>query len=318
MKRWNGLSGVFVMAGRMMVCAFVLHLVSGCAGGARAKKIDFGPSAPGTLKVMTFNIRYGSANDGPNSWPERKDALLELVADARADVIGMQEVLHFQLNEIRRALGQYAAVSTGRDDGQNAGEASSILYRKDRFSLEDSGTFWFSNTPWEPASTHWGNAIPRICTWVRLTEKASGSAFYVYNVHLDHQSQPSREKSVRLLAKEIAAREFDDPYLITGDFNMTLNNPAMLYLQKIGHNNPYSRLTDAWQLAYPDKPAPGTFNNFTGKTDGGKIDHILVPESVRVLSAEVETRRFDGRYPSDHFPVIAVVQYGNWEMTGPE
>jgi len=317
MKQWNGIWGAWARTGWLVICMFVLQLVSGCAGAGETRKIDFGPSAPGTLKVMTFNIRYGTAGDGPNSWPQRRQALYDLVADARADVIGMQEVLHFQLKELRRAFGQYAAVSTGRDDGENAGEAASILYRKDRFTLEDSGTFWFSNTPWKPASTHWGNVIPRICTWARLTENADGTSFYVYNVHLDHESQPSREKSVRLLAKEIAARKPESPYIVTGDFNVTLNNPAMLYLQQLGYSNPYDRLTDAWQLASPDKPAPGTFHGFKGNSDSGKIDHILVPESVRVLSADVDTRMFDGRYPSDHYPVIAVIQYANWEATGP-
>jgi endonuclease/exonuclease/phosphatase family metal-dependent hydrolase len=319
MKRWNGILGGYLNAGLILVCVFVIHTIIGCAGaeGRAARRIDFGPSAPGTLKIMTFNIRFGTAGDGPNSWPERKSAFFDQIADLRADVIGMQEVLDFQLQEIRRAFRQYAAVSTGRDDGKSAGEASSILYRKDRFTLEDSGTFWFSNTPWEPASTHWGNTIPRICTWARLTEKANGSSFYVYNLHLDHQSQPSREKSVRLLAKEIAARQFNDPYLVMGDFNVTLNNPAMLYLQKIGFSTPYPKLTDTWQLARPERPAPGTFNGFEGKTDGGKIDHILVPDNVRVLSADVDTRTFDGRNTSDHFPVIAVVQIGDWEATGP-
>jgi endonuclease/exonuclease/phosphatase family metal-dependent hydrolase len=316
MERWNGTRGVCFMAGWMMVCAFLVHLINGCAGGA-ARRIDFGPSAPGTLKVMTFNIRYGTADDGANHWTERKEAVFDLVADARADVIGMQEVLDFQLMEIQRALGQYAAVSTGRDDGATAGEASTILYRRDRFVLEDSGTFWFSNTPWVAGSMHWGNTLPRICTWARLTEIANGASFYVYNVHLDHRSQPSRDKSVRLLAREIAARKPADPFILTGDFNMTLDNPAMLYLQNIGVSSPYAKLTDTWQMAYPDKPAPGTGHGFRGSTNGGKIDHILVPESVRVLSAEVETRMFQGRWPSDHFPVIAVVQYGDWEITGP-
>lgn len=290
----------------LMSCAVVISL-SGCARDKVARKIVFDPAVAGTVKVISFNIRYGTANDKLDSWPNRKDFVFDLLADSKADVIGMQEVLDLQSSELQKALPQYGMVSVGRDDGQSAGEACTILYRRDRFTLGDSGTFWFSNTPWEPASKHWGNNIPRICTWARLIEKSTGKAFYLYNVHLDHESQPSREKSTRLLAKEIAGRPSADPYVVTGDFNIGLNNPAMLYLQKIGFGNPYPRLTDSWQLVYPDMAAPGTFHGFTGQPTGDKIDHILVTDS-KVLDASIDTRQKDGRYPSDHFPVTAVIR----------
>jgi endonuclease/exonuclease/phosphatase family metal-dependent hydrolase len=282
----------------------------GCSdtGKSTARKIAFQERPAGTVQVMSFNIRYGTADDGPNSWPFRKEAVFDLLADSQADVIGLQEVLEAQLEEIRKAVPQYASVSTGRDDGMTAGEACSILYRKDRFELADSGTFWFSNTPWLAGTKHWGNGIPRICTWVRLIEKTNGKAFYMYNVHLDHQSQPSREKSVRLLAKVIANRGTDEPYLVTGDFNMSMNNPAMLYLQKIGFESPYPRLTDVWQLVFPETPAGGTFHGFTGEAEADKIDHILVTENTSVLNAEIDTQPKDGRYPSDHYPFKATIR----------
>ncbi|MCE5185799.1 MAG: endonuclease/exonuclease/phosphatase family protein [Planctomycetaceae bacterium] len=271
------------------------------------RRLDFGDSAPGRFTLMTFNLRYGSADDGPNRWDLRRQSVVDLLAAHKPDVIGLQEVLDFQARQLRHALPQYGLISTGRDDGESAGEACSILYRRDRFHVADSGTFWFSNTPWQP-SKHWGNKFVRICTWTRLVETANGKSFYFYNLHLDHESQPSRQQSVRLLARQIANRPVDAPYVVAGDFNMSLNNPAMLYLQKIGFDSPYPALTDIWQMVYPDQPAGGTFHNFTGDDSGEKIDHILVPAQTSVFSVQIDTRTYGGRYPSDHFPMIAAMQ----------
>ena len=136
------------------------------------------------------------------------------------DVIGMQEALRFQLDEIERAIGGYAEIGHGREEGTK-GEYSAILYAKDRFGVEASGTFWLSSTP-EVVSNDWGNANIRICTWGRLVETASRQGFYLFNTHLDHVSQSSREKSVRLIARRIHSRAHTDPFILTGDFNGSL------------------------------------------------------------------------------------------------
>jgi endonuclease/exonuclease/phosphatase family metal-dependent hydrolase len=205
-------------------------------------------------------------------------------------------------------MDQYEMYYIGRDDGAKDGESCAILYLKDRYELADSGTFWFSDTPSKP-STSWGNWHLRICSWVRLINKADGRGLYVYNLHLDHKSQKSRENSAKLLAKMISQRKVKDPYIAMGDFNMHMDNPGMKYLQKVDIDTPYPRLISAWASMYPEKA--GTVKSghgFKGDTSGAAIDHILVEKETAVLKANIDQRTIDGRHPSDHYPVTSRVK----------
>jgi len=295
---------------RMALCAaMILLVIAGC--GRSPDRLpgpaQFSADQPGLLTLVTFNIRYGSASDGPNSWMYRKDNVFALLAGYRADIIGLQEALDFQIDQIHQALPQYEAVAVGRDDGLRAGEACPIFYRSDRFDLIDSGTFWFSNTPQVPGSKHWGNEIPRICTWVCLRDRVAGENFYVYNLHLDHQSQVSREKSTRMLVERINQRAAMNPYIVLGDFNADPDNPALRYLRKDGYQTPYPRLVDSWQVLHGSEVPVGTWHAFRGVPETKKIDHILVTEQAEVIEAGIDRRSFGGRYPSDHFPVFAKI-----------
>ncbi|MBN1819002.1 MAG: endonuclease/exonuclease/phosphatase family protein [Sedimentisphaerales bacterium] len=265
---------------------------------------------PLEVKIMTFNIRYGTANDGENHWEKRKDLVFAVIRDSGADIIGLQEALLFQIQEIQTAVKGYDSVGVGRDDGREKGEFSNILYRKDRFSVESSGTFWLSDTPETPGSRTWGNTIPRICTWARLIEKKTGKAFYAFNTHLDHISQPSREKSAVLLSRRIAERQKkSDPFLLTGDFNAGEDNLAILYLKgdaylaEIGTTPQI--MADTFRILHPNDRETGTFNGFSGRKDGDKIDYIFTSKDTLVLEAAILYTNQDGRYPSDHFPVTA-------------
>ena len=260
-----------------------------------------------TLSVMTFNIRYGSANDGDNHWDKRHDLVFDVIGKYDCDVVGLQEALRFQIDAIRAAHPEYGEVGVGRDDGKTKGEYSAILYRTDRLKLIDSGTFWLSDTPEVVASTSWGNRITRICTWARFVQKDSGKAFYHFNVHMDHQSQPSREKSAVLIDGRIAQREHADPVILTGDFNAGEANPAITYLKGTSETGakPVVRLVDTFRVLHPDATEVGTFNRFEGVRSGDKIDYIFVLPETKVLDAEIIFDTPDGRCPSDHFPVIA-------------
>jgi endonuclease/exonuclease/phosphatase family metal-dependent hydrolase len=136
-----------------------------------------------------------------------------------------------------------------------------------------------------------------------LTEKKTGTGFYVYNVHLACFSQNSREKSVQLLARRVALRKKSDPFIVTGDFNMGLDNSAMQYLQKNGYNTPYPKMVDAWQSVHSDKEYSGTYKS----QKGPKLDHIPISENLLALDVKIDQRKENGRYPSDHFPVIAKI-----------
>ncbi len=280
---------------RVLVTAVAVAFatITGAVGPALAQQ---------ELRVMSFNIRYGSAGDGPNHWDLRKDFLASVIDDEAPDIVGLQEALHHQIEFLLGRLPAYATVGVGRDDGKRAGEYSAILYRKDRFSVQQTETFWFSDTPSVVASTSWGNDITRICTWARFTT-TSGAPFYVYNLHFDHRSQPSREKSAALLRARIEARDPKAPFVVTGDFNAGEKNPAIAVLTAGGF------VVDTFRVRHPDASPVGTSTGFTyGRVDGDKIDYVFVPPGVDVLDAAIVRTEKDGRYPSDHFPVTARIR----------
>lgn len=283
--------------------ASVAALVLVVIGAACASAPTGGDGSGGALRVMTYNVRYGTADDGPDAWEQRRELALRVISDNRPDVIGVQEALRFQLDEIAAALPWLGEVGVGRDDGAEPGEYSAILYDEDRLELLGSDTFWLSDTPGVVASTSWGNRIPRIVTWARFRDLWTNRTFYVFNTHWDHASQPSRERSAALLLERVAAREHpDEPVLVTGDFNAGESNPAFTALLAGG-------LTDTFRALHPDAAHVGTFHGFEGDRSGDKIDAVLASPGWRVREAWIVTDHADGRYPSDHFPVIAVLDF---------
>jgi endonuclease/exonuclease/phosphatase family metal-dependent hydrolase len=313
---------------------FAALLVALAASGASATSARRLPVAvPSTrdsqtadaLKVMSFNIRYGTARDGDNAWELRRGAVVEVIEAFGAEVLGLQEALNFQLEELGAALPRYERIGVGRDDGIEAGEYAAILVDRSRLEVLAQGTFWFSDTPAVPGSTSWGNDIPRICTWARLRDRASGRAFQVYNVHWDHISQPSRERSAELLMRTIArqvlsgedpsASDQPEPVIVTGDFNAGEANPAFRRLLGVRSEArevleaPERALLDTFRLLHPAARDVGTFNGFEGDTSGEKIDAILVSEEWEVVAAEIVRATPEGRHPSDHFPVTATLRF---------
>ncbi len=294
----------------LLALLFILS-ATGYSVSASRTAATVGTDSP--IVVMSFNIRYGTANDGENSWEHRKDLLVDVLRQESPDLIGTQEGLRFQLDYIKEELPGYGEIGVGRTDGMTAGEYSSILYRRDRFQVLNSGTFWFSDTPEVPGSKHWGNTITRICSWARFRDRENDSTFYLYNLHLDHQSQPSRERSVELLAARIHARPESAPVIVTGDFNAAEGNRAIGYLkgespraslQTESSPSP-PMLRDTFRVLYPDREEVGTFNGFGDTTSRGKIDYVLTDERWQVIGAQIVRTSREGRYPSDHFPVTA-------------
>lgn len=277
------------------LCLYLL-LATGCLAGDAL-----------VVNAMSFNIRYGSARDGGNHWNKRKDLVFDVLLRHAPDVIGVQEALRFQLDEIGARFPEYGEVGVGRDGGTK-GEYSAILYNTNRFTVAESGTFWLSDTPDVP-SKHWGNACVRICTWARLVDIESKQAFYLFNTHLDHRSQPSREKGVRLIMEKIRQRKHRDPFVLMGDFNADENNPSVKCLKEM-------KLVDTFRVLYPDAAEVGTFNAFKGQATGGKIDFIFTVSDIRVVKASIIRDNREGRYPSDHFPVTARIQLDDSGLIG--
>jgi endonuclease/exonuclease/phosphatase family metal-dependent hydrolase len=285
---------------RLVLVTVAAALLAAAPAGAQ-------PTPGEPLRVVSFNIRYGTAKDGDNEWAKRRAMLFDVTRELDADVVGLQEALAFQIDEIEAAVPGYAAIGVGRDDAARDGEYTAILFRTSRLRVADAGTFWFSDTPEVPASRSWGNRITRICTWARFVDR-DGRAFYVFNLHLDHESQPSREQSVALLRRRIAARAFPaEPVIVTGDFNAGERNPAITAL--VERSDAASRLVDTFRVLHPSATDVGTFTGFTfGNTAGEKIDYVLVQRGIEVLSAGIVRTSRDNRYPSDHFPVAATIR----------
>lgn len=257
-------------------------------------------AAPEPLSIMTFNIRYGTANDGENRWEARRSQLFALLKAQDSDVIGLQEALHFQIDEILAAVPGYRMVGVGRTDGGQGGEYAAILYRASRLTVRRTSTFWLSDTPDVVKSNTWGAALERICTWA-IFDDNRGTPFYVFNLHLDHVSQPAREKSVGLLLDRVAARTPSLPVVVTGDFNAGEANPVTRSMLRV--------FRDSFRERYPEATDVGTGNQFkVGTTGGDKIDYVFVEPATEVLSAEIVRTAVDGRYPSDHFPVVARIR----------
>lgn len=263
------------------------------------------------LEIMSFNIRYGTAKDEENHWEKRKELVFDVLRDHEPDIVGIQEALRFQIDEILTALPQYSFVGTGRDPG-GGGEYSAILYDKAQFQILEHDTFWLSDTPEKPSAS-WGNKIVRICTWARLQNISSGRSFYVFNTHFDHQSEISRTRSALLLAKRIAKRtQKEDPYIVTGDFNAGEDTQAIRALLGKVEPAPHfdeSPLVDPFRVVYPEAINVGTFNRWAGVKEEARIDYVFVSPDIKVLDAAIIHDNKNGRYPSDHYPVSARVQF---------
>ena len=179
---------------------------------------------------MTFNIRFGDANDSENEdgWPHRREMLMERIRVFNPDVLGLQEAMRGQLDEIIDALPQYVAMGVGRmADG--SGEYSSLLFRRARFDVLSSETFWLSDTPKGARLDELGEMTGLgFCTWARLFDRQSSRRITVFNTHWDHLSQESRERSGRLMADRVVIpSDPQEPVIGMGDFNAGEQNPAL-------------------------------------------------------------------------------------------
>ena len=265
---------------------------------------------PAPLTVMSFNIRYGTASDAEHAWPLRRDLAFRVIREHGPVVLGVQEALRFQLDEIGAVLPHYGEVGVGRTDGVEQGEYSAILYDRNRLEVLDQGTFWLSDTPDVPNSMSWGNRITRIATWARFRDRTTAATFHVFNTHWDHESQPARERSARLLLERMRARRPGDPVLVMGDFNAGEDNIAFRMLLADDETGGL-RLYDTFRAVHPRALNTGTYHAFAGDRSGAKIDAILASREWRTLDAAIVLFSENGLYPSDHFPVTATVQLDN-------
>ena len=263
------------------------------------------------LRVMSFNIRYGTANDGDNAWPNRRELLFKTIEAFDPDLLGIQEALASQCDELRERMRGHAFVGTGRDDGKRKGEFSAILFRSDRFEKVDDGQFWLSETPEVPGSKGWDADIARIATWVRLRDRAAPQGtppLLVMNTHFDHRGANARLESAKLIVRKLAELQPKGPVVLMGDLNTDEESAPYLHLVEQRAAGP--RLMDGYRALHPERAKEeATFNGFKGTRVGNRIDYILHTPEFAAVEATIDRTAEGERYPSDHYPVTAVLRY---------
>lgn len=160
-------------------------------------------SEPAPVNVMSFNIRYDNPEDSLDNWKYRKDRAANAIRFYDADIVGTQEVLHNQLEDLKQRLPEYGVIGVGREDGKEKGEYSALWYKKERFTLLDSGYFWLSETPEVAGSKGWDGACERIASWAKLQDMVSGKAYFALNTHLDHVGVVARREGVSLILDKV-------------------------------------------------------------------------------------------------------------------
>jgi endonuclease/exonuclease/phosphatase family metal-dependent hydrolase len=263
------------------------------------------------VRVMSFNIRYGTAADGENRWDVRKEFLAETVQAFAPDLLGTQETLGFQRDFLAAAMPGYGSLGVGRDDGDQSGEMMAIYYREDRFERLEEGHFWLSETPDVVGSKSWDSSLPRMVTWVRLRDRRQEKSPPVLflNTHFDHRGPEARLESARLLRRQTEKLGQGCRVIVTGDFNAGEESAPYQALFGEVDGNP-SPLVDTYRVVHSEKQhAEGTFSGFRADaTSGPRIDWIGVTRNWQILSADIDRTARDGRTPSDHFPITAVLR----------
>lgn len=280
-----------------VLLALLLALVASCASTPPRGE----PTSNATpLKVMSFNVRLPTDADGADRWEMRKGLAARVVRDAAPDLFGTQELFKAQGDYLTAQLPEYAWFGRGRD-ADGGGEHMGVFYRKDALRVLESGNFWLSDTPEVPGSITWGHPITRMATWALFERIADRRRFYLFNTHLPYreEDEDARTRGAELLRERIASLPADIPVVLTGDFNAAPESPTHAAITR--------DLRDAWDIASERNGPEATFHAFKGDADR-RIDWILV-RGFGVRTLRTIDAHEDGRYPSDHFPVLAELDW---------
>lgn len=254
-----------------------------------------------SMKVMSYNIRFGTADDDDNIWPNRCEAVAAMINDQLPAVFGVQEALDFQLTYLDEHCPTYAHVGVGREDGISDGEHMAVFYNTDLLELQDWGTYWLSETPDVP-SKGWDGACKRTATWTLLKDIGTGKQFYFVDTHLDHVGQEARRNGLILLVERIGAMNPDGyPMILCGDFNSFPDDPCFTDLRTL--------MLDARETAAVTDTA-NTFHGWGEIDQEPPIDYIFYKGFQACESFQRVTQEYLGRkYVSDHYPITAVLDF---------
>ena len=254
-----------------------------------------------SITAISYNIRYNNPKDGINVWENRKETVSIFLNEENADFIGLQEVVHPQLHDLIGVLKTYAYIGVGREDGKTKGEYSPIFYKKQKYKLLKSNTFWLSETP-QVVSKGWDASLERICTYGLFQNKKTGDKVWVFNTHFDHKGTLARAKSVDLIIEKVKTLNQEGlPVIITGDFNLTPDTPPIQKMQ--------SYFDDVQKNLPISDPYYGTSNGFdTQKNAERRIDYVF-KKGLQIKNAKHIYKKTPlGGWASDHHPVIAILK----------
>lgn len=295
-----------------VVVSIAFALLSGIAAPARAATAD--AVAPPLVRVMTYNLRYAGGDSGENAWENRRGFLLETIRAFDPDLLGTQECLGLQAAFLRDSLPGYGFVGVGRDDGKLAGEMCAVFWKKSAFRKAGEGHFWLSETPDVPGSVGWDAALTRMATWVQLVPLADTTCALTFvDTHFDHVGEEARRQSSRVLRERIGAIAGcgGNRIVVVGDFNSPAQpdagSPYGVLVSLDARRIP-TRFDDAYRALHEPSRDEATYHGYSGATAGERIDWILTSPDLDAVASEIVRTSRDGRYPSDHFPVSAVIR----------
>jgi endonuclease/exonuclease/phosphatase family metal-dependent hydrolase len=259
------------------------------------------------IRVMTFNIRYDNPGDGENAWFNRKEFVASTIRLHQADVVGVQEALLHQLEDLSEQLPEFSWTGTGRN-ADGGGEYSAILYRTDRFEMIETDTFWLSESPDVPGSRSWDAAYPRIATWARLSDKKSNDEVVVLNTHFDHIGELARVESAKQILDTVPKIAEGLPIVVMGDLNTTENGEPYTVLAESTLSDGRKLLDGFYHSVHGHHGPSSTWTGFTNIVPDRRIDYIFVSDDITVNQHAALADQSDGLFPSDHLPVLAEIE----------
>lgn len=266
-----------------------------------------GEKNPAKLSVMSFNIRYNNPADGINAWGNRRETVVNFLTQKQPDIIGMQEVLYGQLSYLSHSMPGYEWIGVGRDDGKKKGEYTPVFYNKEALQLIRNGNFWLSESPETAGSRSWGAHLPRVVTWGRFRDKATGRKIFFFNTHFSHVSDSARNESAKLLMREINTIAGDTAVILTGDLNFTCKADGY---NIIVSNRNKTAVTDAMYASEnPHFGGESTYNGFGTASGNRKIDYIFISRGLKVEKHGIYEVKEEDVYISDHWPVYSIIKW---------
>ncbi len=260
------------------------------------------------IRIMSYNVRIDNPGDGTNKWINRQERVSSIIRFHNADIFCLQETLSNQVKDIKNEFPKFEYYGIGSRNGENSGEFCPIFYNKFRFKLIDKGTFWLSETPQVAGSLGKFSNLPRIVSWVKLSDLTLAKEFYVFNTHLDYSNGQSREISSKLIMKKIAEMTTNLPVFLTGDFN---ERPG---------SKPYNIIVDTANTVKMFDPTNTATYPHHGPTftsvgwdflgiEGNIFDYIFVNSKINVIYHAIIGDNWDGTYPSKHLPVLIEMNF---------